>query len=353
VKAAEEEELERRLLQYRGGRSHVPLTGRTAILVDDGLATGVTARVACRFLKERGAVEVILAVPVCPASARAVFEQEADEFVCLEEPYWFGSVGQFYEDFSPVSDQQVTDLLAEAAREMSLEDKSARKKPAPPLVRPEEVLLRGPGLELRGVLAVPTGAKGLVLFAHGSGSNYMSPRNRAVAGRITDAGFATLLFDLLTPEESANYELVFDIPLLASRLRLATEWVDSRPELRELPLGYFGASTGAGAALWAAAELGPRISAIVSRGGRPDLAMPRLRAVAAPTLLIVGGYDVEVIELNRKALARLDRGKLAVIPQASHLFEEPGKIEEVGKLALEWYERHLPRARAAGGPRVA
>jgi pimeloyl-ACP methyl ester carboxylesterase len=185
-----------------------------------------------------------------------------------------------------------------------------------------------------GDLVLPEQARALVVFAHGSGSSRHSPRNRKVAEALRERSLATLLLDLLTREEERDRANVFDIELLAARLVAATEWCH---EHRPLPVSYFGASTGAAAALWAAAELGERITAVVSRGGRPDLAGERLPAVSAPTLLIVGERDELVLELNRKAQHRLRaRSELAVVPGATHLFEEPGALEQVALLAAEW-----------------
>jgi putative phosphoribosyl transferase len=193
---------------------------------------------------------------------------------------------------------------------------------------------------LPGDLAVPEGATGLVLFAHGSGSSRLSPRNVRVAERLNAERLATVLFDLLTPGEQHDRALVFDIPLLAERLLAATAW--ARTELPELPLGYFGASTGAGAALWAAAEQGGGVRAVVSRGGRPDLAEPRLAEVTAPTLLIVGGEDHQVLELNRSARRAMRcQTDLQVVPGAGHLFEEPGALDRVSDLAAGWFARRL------------
>lgn len=196
-------------------------------------------------------------------------------------------------------------------------------------------------LGLRGDLTVPPGSAGTVLFAHGSGSSRRSPRNVAVARVLNEAGLGTLLFDLLTPEEEHDRRNVFDVELLAARLVAATRWIQEEPEVDTI--GYFGASTGAGAALWAAAELGEEIRAVVSRGGRPDLAAERLAAVTAPTLLIVGELDEAVLDLNRQALRRLGGGsELAVVPGATHLFEEPGALEAVADLARDWFLRRLP-----------
>ncbi len=200
---------------------------------------------------------------------------------------------------------------------------------------------------LAGDLVTPAGAAGIVVFAHGSGSSRLSPRNRAVASRLNEAGFATLLMDLLTAdeeyEERFTRHLRFDIPLLATRLVDATRFVGSRPETVDLPVGYFGASTGAAAALVAAAELGEAIRAVVSRGGRPDLAGDALPLVTAPTLLIVGGADTLVLDLNRQAMEMMrTEVQLEIVPGATHLFSEPGALEQVADLAAGWFGKHLP-----------
>jgi putative phosphoribosyl transferase len=204
---------------------------------------------------------------------------------------------------------------------------------------------------LEGDLDVPPKARGVVLFAHGSGSSRHSPRNRHVARLLNEAKLATLLIDLLTPDEEAidlrTAHLRFDIGLLAERLVGATDWLTHYPDTRDLRVGYFGASTGTGAALVAAAERPHVVGAVVSRGGRPDLAGPALPRVRAPTLLIVGGNDFRVVELNRAALAQLRCEKrLVIVPGATHLFEEPGALDEVARLAREWFERHLMSAAA-------
>src|SRR5581483_5853221 len=194
---------------------------------------------------------------------------------------------------------------------------------------------------LQGELDVPADARGIVLFAHGSGSSRFSRRNRQVAEYLQNEGLATLLFDLLTETEDLQYPNRFDIPLLARRLLSATQWVQQEPRTRGLALGYFGASTGAAAALQAAAQL-PVVRAVVSRGGRPDLAMVHLAQVRAPTLLIVGGNDDTVLRLNREALAHLQVPKaIEVVPGASHLFEEPGALEAVARHAADWFLRYL------------
>jgi len=203
-------------------------------------------------------------------------------------------------------------------------------------------------VRLPGDLTLPPEPGGAVIFAHGSGSSRLSARNRQVAGTIVEAGVATLLFDLLTPREAAERAKVFDIELLAERLLAATHRLRHEQEVGVLPLGYFGASTGAAAALWAAAEPDSRARAVVSRGGRPDLAGDRLERVTAPTLLIVGGADPTVLELNREAQQGLRcENDLIVIPGAGHLFEEPGALEEVSHWATAWFVKHL-----AGGERA-
>ena len=197
-------------------------------------------------------------------------------------------------------------------------------------------------LGLAGTLRLPAGANALVVFAHGSGSSRFSPRNTAVAKALNGEGMATLLFDLLTPAEEQERANVFDIPLLAERLVDVVEWIDHERELSRLPLGLFGASTGAAAALVAAARLGARVGAVVSRGGRPDLAGAALDKVTAPTLLIVGGLDYGVIELNEQAFAHLHAAKaLEIVPDATHLFPEPGALESVMTLAARWFKQHF------------
>ncbi|WP_353662653.1 alpha/beta hydrolase [Hydrogenimonas sp. SS33] len=206
----------------------------------------------------------------------------------------------------------------------------------------KEVWITSGHVRVGGFLAVPPDAKGIVLFAHGSGSSRFSSRNNYVASVLHAAGIATLLFDLLMPEEEMDRRNVFDIDLLASRLLLATDWVESSEELASLPMGYFGASTGSAAALKASVMCNRDIFAIVSRGGRPDMAADILDRVSAPTLLIVGGNDTLVLELNEEAYRSLPCEKrLVVVPGATHLFEEPGALEEVARLARDWFVGHL------------
>ena len=198
------------------------------------------------------------------------------------------------------------------------------------------------GIELEGALMIPSNANGVVLFAHGSGSSRHSPRNNFVAQVLQKADMGTLLMDLLTTEEDSIYGNRFDIDLLTWRLERATQWLMEQPRSTSLDIGYFGASTGAAAALQAAATFGSSVGAVVSRGGRPDIAMPALDRVQSPTLLIVGGLDDIVIDLNRKAYAKLKAEKrLAIVPGATHLFEEPGTLQEAARLAAEWFTQYL------------
>ncbi|MBP2586822.1 putative phosphoribosyltransferase/putative alpha/beta-hydrolase family hydrolase [Streptomyces sp. PvR006] len=332
--AVEEREhlvLDQRTRRYRGSRPSVPLEGRTVLVVDDGLATGATALAACRVVRARGAARIVLAVPVAPRGWTARLGGEADETVSVYVPEAFSAIGQFYRDFTQTPDAEVVACLdrIRAAHGPVVQDADVR------------IPVAG-GVVLAGRLAVPEGATGIVLFAHGSGSSRHSPRNRAVAGALNRAGLGTLLFDLLTEAEAVDRAHVFDTPLLAGRLARATEWLAGRPESEGLPLGYFGASTGAAAALWAAGDLASSVAAVVSRGGRPDLAADHLARVEAPTLLVVGGRDALVLDLNRRAESLLRcESRLEVVEGATHLFEEPGALEEVAELATSWFTGHF------------
>jgi putative phosphoribosyl transferase len=348
VESRERAELERRAQRFRGERPRVPLEGRTAVVVDDGIATGSTARAACQVARAHGAARVVLAVPVAPPGWEARIGNAADEFVCLATPESFFAIGQFYDNFAQTSDDEVVDCLERARQEPAPAAASLMAEDPPS--RDEEVEVLAGSLRLGAHLALPEHPIGVVVFAHGSGSSRFSPRNRYVAGLLNESGIGTLLFDLLTVEEEHDRANVFDIGLLARRLVEATRWLRARPESAGLPLGYFGASTGAGAALWAAAEPDAGVAAVVSRGGRPDLAAPRLAAVNAPTLLIVGGRDDVVLDLNRQAQALLRcESRLLVVPGATHLFEEPGTLRAAAEAARDWFTDHLgPSSKPVG-----
>jgi putative phosphoribosyl transferase len=346
IEHRETTELQRRAQLFRGDRPRVSLQGRTALVVDDGIATGATARAACRVARAQGASRVVLAAPACSPRTAASLRHEVDELVVLETPADFAAVGQVYTDFRPTEDAEVIELLRRSA---AVAPEPAARPAADPRRRDDEVEVVAGHVRLAGHLTVPEHPLGLVVFVHGSGSSRHSPRNRYVAGVLQQAGLATLLFDLLTPEEEGDRAAVFDIELLATRLARVSEWVREQPECRSLPVGYFGASTGAGAALWAAADPTADVAAVVSRGGRPDLAGPRLGSVRAPTLLVVGGHDRAVLELNEAAAARLRcEHRLTVVPGATHLFEEPGTLEAAAHLARDWFVAHLSLSRQHG-----
>jgi putative phosphoribosyl transferase len=306
VERRERAEVEARTLRIRTHRPRIDLRGRHVVIADDGLATGSTARAACLVARAHGATHVTLAMPVAPVGWDRELGDTADEYVAASTPAEFSAVGNWYHDFSEVPDEEVTLTLHQPT----------------------------------GQLLVPEAARGVVVFAHGSGSSHSSPRNRHVAGILRHRGFGTVLIDLLSPEEERERANVFDIELLGERLAWTIDWVRRRPDCESLPLSLFGASTGAAAALRAAAENPAVVSAIVSRGGRPDLAHETLGRVEAPTLLIVGALDTAVLQLNRDAAARLrcDHA-LAIVPGATHLFEEPGTLDEVAVLAADWFER--------------
>jgi putative phosphoribosyl transferase len=417
VEERERAELHRRGQRFRGDRPRVRLARRTAIIVDDGIATGSTARAACQVARAEGARRVVLAVPVAPRSARFTLAGDADEVICLVTPEQFLAIGEWYDDFTQTSDQEVVALLRQAvyyrpaapradtaagqqdspagqpgagqagqagsaagqpdspagragtgqagqpdspagqpardsgARESSGAQESGTRESGRAGGGPSwdaEVSVLAGTAWLPGRLTVPSPGAGIVIFAHGSGSSRHSPRNTYVAGLLNRSGIGTLMFDLLSGDEERDRANVFDVELLARRLAGATAWLRDQPVAAGSLIGYFGASTGAGAALWAASEPASEIAAVVSRGGRPDLAIPRLSSVQAPTLLIVGGLDDVVLDLNRRVLEHLKcECQLAVVPGATHLFEEPGALEQVADLAREWFTRHLMPAHAS------
>jgi putative phosphoribosyl transferase len=331
VTARETAELHRREQLYREDRAPQELRDRIAILVDDGLATGATMRAAVKALRQREAAKIVVAVPVGPPDTCHEIEEQADETICLSTPAFFQAVGQYYDDFSQTTDEDVRELLARGSYERSIMS---------------EVQIHAGRAVLSGNLNIPENANALLLFAHGSGSSRHSPRNQFVARTLNESGLATLLFDLLTREEEAidtqTRELRFNIHLLAERLVHATKWAKQQEETRNLRIGYFGSSTGGAAALVAAVDIPQDIGAVVSRGGRPDLAGEALPKVKAPTLLIVGGNDDIVIELNEQARDRMRcEVKLEIVPGATHLFEEPGALAKVAKLASDWFIAHL------------
>ncbi len=346
--------LRERESEYRRGRGPLDLAGKTAILVDDGIATGASMEAAVRMVKKMQPARVVVAIPVAPMGACPRLRHEADEVVCLREEPEFFAVGQFYRDFSQVSDEEVIDLMKKAeetvradagANPVALAD-AGGDDPEAGEGGKTDVTIRINGLKLEGILHLPPKCEGVVLFAHGSGSSRFSKRNQYVAKVLQQRQIGTLLFDLLTKEEEREddwtAQIRFDIPLLAERMVGATTWLEGYLGGRKLRFGYFGASTGAAAALVAAAKVPDKIAAVVSRGGRPDLAGESLAKVKAPTLLLVGGLDGIVVGMNEEALLRLScEKKLQIVPGASHLFEEPGTLEAVAEAAGRWFARHL------------
>jgi putative phosphoribosyl transferase len=339
VETKEWAELQRRSERFRGDHERISLKGRIAVIVDDGIATGATARAACQVARAEGASRVVLAIPVGATDTAKEFARYADDVVCLETPVPYYAVGQGYRKFAQTSDDEVVALIDRARSSFGA---IARAGADDPPLRDGEIQVTAGRVSVAGHLTIPEHPQGVVVFAHGSGSSRHSPRNRYVAEVLNKAGFATVLFDLLTPDEERNRANVFDIALLASRLVHVTGWLAGQPDTASLPIGYLGASTGAGAALAAAAHPGVKVAAVVSRGGRPDLAADSLREVHAPTLLIVGGRDEMVLKLNRQAQAAIPAEcEVAVVPGATHLFQEPGTLEQVAVLARDWFIDHL------------
>ena len=342
VEAAERVELDRRAQLFRGGHMREPLRGRVAVIVDDGIATGSTATAAALVARELGAARVVVATPVAPNEVPAMLAGVADEVIVVETPSPFYAISQFYRDFSQTTDAEVISILSGTRRTAdSASGAPARSEHNSPLID-DDFAIAVDRVRLGGHLTLPEDSTGTVLFAHGSGSGRNSPRNRHVAEILNRAGLGTLLFDLLTPSEETDRANVFDIELLARRLVAGTNWLTRLEGWPAQPIGYFGASTGAGAALWAASDLGEKVSAVVSRGGRPDLAMSRLDRVRSPTLLLVGGLDTVVLEMNRTAQSAMNcENRLEVIPGAGHLFEEPGALDRVADLARDWFISHF------------
>jgi putative phosphoribosyl transferase len=342
VEQREVAEVARRARRYRGERPLMPLDGKTVIVVDDGIATGGTARAALEIVRAHGARRVVLAVPVGAAEVVKEFSAIADEVVAVLAPNDLTAIGYWYDDFSPTSDEEVSDLLALAAARNALRkvEKVDKVETVETQAVDRDVVIPVGFIELEGHLNVPPN-KGIVVFVHGSGSSRHSPRNQYVASELNRAGLGTLLFDLLSIGEERARRKVFDIDMLTARLLAVTDWLRGEP-IGALPLGYFGASTGAAAALAAAAGVDPAVSAVVSRGGRPDLADRDLADVRVPTLLIVGGHDGEVLRLNRQAASQLNcPHRIVVVPGASHLFEEPGTLEQASRLAVDWFVYYL------------
>ena len=360
VAEREESKLEQRMRTYRGERGRPAMAGERVILVDDGAATGATMRAAIAAVRAQRPEGVTVAVPVAPFDTLVQLRREADEVVCLASPEPFAAVGSWYRRFPQLTDEEVREFLRERWHDEALRRGAIAYAATPGeatphgdarrfAVRPAhkaDVTLRSRGVALAGTLTTSAAAHGLVVFVHGSGSNRFSSRNRQVAELLNETGLATLLFDILTPAEQRlderTGELRFDIALLSRRLIGALEWISDQRSTGHLQVGLFGSSTGAAAAFYAAVARPQQVAAIVARGGRPDLALDTLGLVRAPTLLIVGGLDTAVIDLNNAAAAAMScEHRLEIVAGATHLFEEPGTLDEVARLARVWFERHV------------
>jgi putative phosphoribosyl transferase len=305
---------------------------KTVVLVDDGVATGSSLRMALVALRRLGPKKIVLAVPVGPRATLIGFQSKVDEVVSVLDPEDLLSVGFWYEDFNQVSEAEAIALF-----------KRARGEQHPRFhTQPVAVLLDH--AEVKGDLRYQDLCKAWVVFAHGSGSSHASPRNQRVAKTLTEEGYGTFLFDLLTADEEVDRRNVFDMELLSERLILAKEWLKNQDQYQGEPLVYFGASTGAAAALIAASKDPAReIATVISRGGRPDMAEDVFGKVHCPVLLIVGGKDGPVIHYNKLALKGLPHAELKLVENAGHLFEEPGTLEEVERLCLEHLRKTIPQ----------
>lgn len=332
----EKKEVDRQVKEFRQGHAMIDISNKMAIIVDDGMATGATVKAAIKYLKKKGTSKIIVAVPVSSSSAARAIRDRADDFITVQESDNLGSVGKWYNDFGQVSDEEVKKILTS-----SLEERAVSHS--------RNVDISVGKIKLEGLLTSFPDMKSMIIFAHGSGSSRKSPRNLQVSRDLNKAGFGTLLFDLLTEKESGDRSNVFDIDFLSQRLVAATKWLLQQKEMQNVKIAYFGASTGAAAALQAAAKFTENkdVYAVVSRGGRPDLAGKALDQVRLPTLLLVGSYDRDVLELNRIAQKHLTNSKLSIVEGATHLFEEPGTLEQVSKKAAEWFSSCLVSRKAS------
>lgn len=337
IAAQKIQELKEQAKHLRGKNIPLSIKDRTVIIIDDGIATGASLSAAIQFIRQKEPKKIVVASPVGANNTVQELTKMVDEVVCLEVPQNFMAVGVWYEDFEQVTDEDVTRLVNEA---------NYLKNEAT-----ESVFINLELLTLSGELTTVNNMKGLVIFAHGSGSNKLSPRNTYVAQELNKAGFSTLLFDLLSDQEAGNRQNVFNIELQADRLTKATDWVISRFDHKNVPIAYFGSDTGAAAAFIAATKKTDSVYAIVSRGGRPDLAEEYLQKITTPTLLLVGATDSQTVTANKKAQKKLKQAKLVLIPNANHLFEEPGSLDEVVEYTLDWLLTHSPSRVATALPK--
>jgi putative phosphoribosyl transferase len=361
VASREEHELQLRMKAYRGARPWPEIKDLRVIIVDDGIATGATMEAAVSAIRAQSPASVIVAAPLAPIDSLKRLRRAADVVACLETPHPFGTVGSWYENFPQISDDDVRAILCErwaeedAAEAVSgplsvprTDDSEAREVAARPC-HAEHVTVPAGATALEGVLAVPGPASGIVVFVQG-GDGRFGESNQVVADRLNAIGLATLQVNLLTRSEeqrdSGVARLRYEPGLLSGRLLRVLAWVRTHTALHGLPIGLFGVGASSAAALCAAAECGDQIAAIVLRSSRPDLASASLALVTAPTLLVVGATDDALVSLNRRATAELASVRLEIVPGASHRFDEPGKLEQVARLARSWFEEHLKTAAA-------
>lgn len=344
----EDAEVVRRARRWRRGGPRVALAGRVVVLVDDGMATGATMQTACRVVLAEGARRVVVTAPVASPDAVERLADLADEVVVLSSPAGFSSVGEWYVDFEQVPDDDVTRVLTEGPAGRTCADVHVPVPSVMPATSaPQERATQRStpratqGDLLGGRLTIPPSAGGVVVFAHGAGSDRSSARNGHIAEELCHLGLATLLLDLLTPDEAAAGADI-GVEALGARLVAVSRWLALDPRTADLPVGVFGAGSGAAAALVAAADPDARIRAVVSRGGVLDRVADRLPEVSAPTLLVVGGADVDVLRSNEDAQRRLGSlNELVVVPGAGHFFEEAGALDAVSRVTSHWFTERL------------
>lgn len=322
----EQIEIGRRVIAYRGERSLENLTNKTVVIVDDGLATGATAKAACEIVRKYDPAHIVLAVPVAPRGWEKAFVNLADDCIALHKPSDFRSVGEWYVRFNEVSDADVRDLLHR-----------------PPSAGKEVRIVLRESAALRGYLHVPEGADTIVLFVHGQGSDSKSPRSQKLAQYLSAAGYATLLFDLTTTQEAEYRNSQFDLNKFVDRVCEVVDWCAQEKETSYLRIVLFGASTGGGISVLAATKRPDSVEAVITRGGRVDLVESQGQKISCPLLMIVGSRDREVLEINRRYAQRLKGlAHVATVTDASHLFEEPGAMDEVARQATTFMQKHLP-----------
>ncbi|GAB2887624.1 phosphoribosyltransferase family protein [Nocardioides pacificus] len=337
----EDAEVARRARRWRRGAPRVALAGRVVVLVDDGMATGATMQTACRVVLAEGARRVVVTAPVASSDAVELLADLADEVVVLGTPATFSSVGEWYVDFEQVSDDDVTRVLTEGPAGRTCADVHVPVVSVLPEARSDLTSQLTQGDRLGGLLTIPPAAAGIVVFAHGAGSDRSSARNGHIAEELCHLGLATLLLDMLTPDEAAEGADI-GVEALGARLVAVCRWLALDPRTAGLPVGLFGAGSGAAAALVAASDPAAGIRAVVSRGGQLEQAADRLPKVSAPTLLVVGGADTDVLTGNEQAQHRLGSlNELVVVPGAGHFFEEPGALDAVSRVTSHWFTERL------------